>query len=89
MQRCENILGCLNGSIDRIGEGLSGYVRRVGEGLNGSIDRIGEGLSGYVSLVCTVNRDSYLNISTNALWLTPDMLSEEFDIYSNVNWKIE
>ena len=89
MQRSENILGCLNGSIDRIGEGLSGYVRRVGEGLNGSIDRIGEGLSGYVSLVCTVNRDSYLNISTNALWLTPDMLSEEFEIYSNVNWKID
>ena len=89
MQRSENILGCLNGSIDRIGEGLSGYVRRVGEGLNGSIDRIGEGLSGYVSLVCTVNRDSYLNISTNALWLTPEMLSEEFEIYSNVNWKIE
>ena len=89
MQRSESRLGCLHGRIDRVGDGLSGEVRRLSAGLHGRIDRVGDGLSGYVSLVCTVNRDSYLNISTNELWLTPEMLSEEFEIYSNANWKIE
>ena len=40
-------------------------------------------------LVCSVNKDAYLRVSTDVLLLTPDMLSEEFDIYSNVVWKID
>lgn len=31
----------------------------------------------------------YLRVSPNVVWLTPDMLSGEFNIRSNVAWKID
>jgi hypothetical protein len=68
---------------------LSGEVTRLGQRLSGEVKRIGCGLTGYISIICTTNKDVYLNVSKNVLWLTPDMLGEEFNIYSNVNWKIE
>lgn len=89
MQRSENDIGCLQGSIDRVSVGLSGGVQRISEELQGEISRVSGGIVGYISLVCTVGRDAYLNVSTDVLWLAPEMLGEEFDIYSNVNWKIE
>lgn len=30
----------------------------------------------------------YLDVQPDYVWLTPDMFSGEFDIYSNVVWKI-
>lgn len=32
---------------------------------------------------------AYLRVSPNVVWLTPDMLSGEFNIRSNVAWKID
>lgn len=81
--------------ITRVGRELEGSVTKIGSGgmpslgLSGSIFRVGGGLSGYVSMVCSVNKDAYLEVSTDVLWLTPDMLGEEFEIYSNVTWKID
>lgn len=40
-------------------------------------------------LVCSVGGGSYLRVSPNIVWLTPDMIGGEFDIYSNVVWKID
>lgn len=41
------------------------------------------------SLVCGINTtDKYLNVAPTVVWLTPDMLSGEFNIYSNVEWVI-
>lgn len=82
-------IGCLSGTLTRVGVGLKGEVQRIGNSLSGTLTRVGEGLKGYVSVLCTSNRDSYLVISKDTLWLTPDMIAEQFDIYSNVNWKIE
>lgn len=82
-------MSCLNGSLTRMGERLTGEVLRLGEELRGSLTRKGERLTGYVSVVCTSNRDAYLVVTKDTLWLTPDMIAEQFDIYSNVNWKIE
>lgn len=84
-----DIKGCLSGEITRVGQRLSGEVRRIGGGLTGEVRKVGGELTGYISLVCTANRDAYLRVSTDVLWLTPDMLGEEFDVYSNVNWKID
>ena len=81
--------GCLSGSLTRMGEGLTGELLRLGGGLSGSLTRMGEGLTGYVSLICTSNREAYLMVTKDTLWLTPDMIAEQFDIYSNVTWKIE
>ena len=101
MYGCDCHIGCLSGSITRVGSdggenfGLSGSVTRVGSdreetfGLSGCISRVGSDITGYVSLICSVNKDAYLRVSTDVVWLTPDMLSEEFDIYSNVVWKID
>ena len=68
---------------------MSGSVSRIGAELYGSITRVGQGLSGSVTLVCSVNKDAYLRVVPDVVWLTPDMLSGEFDIYSNVVWKID
>lgn len=57
--------------------------------LNVSVMDITSRLKVYVSIVCSVGGDSYLRVSPDYVWLTPDMLSGEFDIYSNVNWKID
>ena len=89
MQIEDGAIRCLSGTLTRIGEELTGEVKRVGNSFLGTLTRIGEGLTGYVYLVCTTNRSSYLVISKDTLWLTPDMLSEQFDIYSNVVWKID
>ena len=78
MRKGREYVGCLSGSLTRIGNGLTGEVKRLGNGLKG-----------YMSVVCTSNRDAYLVISKDTLWLTPDMIAENFDIYSNVNWKID
>lgn len=40
-------------------------------------------------LVCSVGGGSYLRVVPNTVWLTPDILSGEFDIYSNVVWRID
>ena len=95
MYGCDCHIGCLTGAITRIGKELEGVITQIGSGgipslgLSGSISRVGSGFNGYVSIVCSTNRDAYLSVSTDVLWLTPDMLGEEFDIYSNVNWKID
>lgn len=77
MYGCDCHIGCLSGEVKRTGDELSGEVKCVSQGLRGC-----------VSFVCTLNKDAYLRVSTEVLWLTPDMLGEEFDIYSNVDWRI-
>ena len=89
MYGCDCHIGCLSGSITRAGQELSGSVSRIGDELCGSIIRVGQELSGSVTLVCSVNKDAYLRVVPDVVWLTPDMLSGEFDIYSNVVWKID
>ena len=81
MYECDCHIGCLTGAVTRVGG--------IEQELSGAVTRFGKGLSGYVSMVCSVSKDAYLEVSTDVLWLTPDMLGEEFDIYSNVNWKID
>ena len=45
-------------------------------------------LNVYCYRVCA-SHSEYLTVTPNMVWLTPDMLSGEFDIYSNVSWKID
>ena len=89
MYGCDCNINCLSGSVTRVGNCLSGSVTRVGNCLSGSVTRVGNCLSGNISLVCTTNRNSYLRVSPDVVWLTPDMLSGEFEIYSNVVWRID
>lgn len=88
MYGCDCHIGCLSGSVTRIGSELVGSASRVGQELLGSVDRLGYGLKGHVSMVCSLNKDSYLRVAPDVVWLTSDMISGEFDIYSNVDWTI-
>ena len=84
MYGCNCHIGCLSGRITRVGS-----AREETFGLSGGISRVCSDVTGYVSLVCSVNKDAYLRVSTDVVWLTPDMIGGEFDIYSNVVWKID
>ena len=84
MYGCDRHIGCLSGSVTRVGSDGNGFM-----GLSGSVTRVGDGLRGYASLVCSVNKDAYLRTSTDVVWLSPDMIAEVFEIYSNAAWRIE
>ena len=84
MYGCDCHIGCLSGSVTRVGSEGNEFM-----GLSGSVTRVGDGLRGYASLVCSTNKDAYLRVVPDVVWLTPDMLSGEFDIYSNVVWRID
>lgn len=57
--------------------------------LNVSVIDVTPRLKVHGSLVCSVGGGTYLRVSPDYVWLTPDMLSGEFDIFSNVSWKID
>lgn len=40
-------------------------------------------------ILCSATNESYLQVIPNIVWLTPDTIGEEFDIFSNVVWKID
>lgn len=92
--------GCLSISTCLIKDKIEAKVQNVNNPLNINTillsskfqletKKIGIGLQITCGIVCSVNDDYYLEISKDTLWLTPDMLSEQFDIYSNVVWKID
>ena len=89
MYGCDCHVGCLSGSLLRHGDGLKGSILLMGESLSGSLLRHGDGLRGSLTMVCSVNKDAYLRVVPDVIWLTPDMISGEFDIYSNVVWWID
>ena len=94
MHGCDHRIGCLTASAWKVGGELSVTAARADfaeekDGLELSAWRVGGGLSVMASLTCSVGRDAYLRISTDTLWLTPDMIAEQFEIYSNVSWTID
>ena len=89
MHRCNHSIGCLNVTTTLLNKGLSVNAKRCGDELILHASRIGNGLNVICNVVCSVNKDAYLRVSPDVVWLTPDMLSGEFDIYSNVIWKID
>lgn len=93
MHRCSDSLGCLNVSVCRLGESLLVKAFRIGrdspsERLSAFAKRIGCGLIASAGLVCTSKDYSYLYVIPDYVWLTPDTIAGEFDIYSNVSWVI-
>ena len=94
MYGCDHSLGCLSVSAWRTDNPLSVTASRADilekDGLEVSAWRIGGGLKVSAGIVCSVNNDSYLRVVPDVVWLSPDELAYgEFDIYSNVVWKID
>lgn len=87
MHGCDH-LKCLNVSVSRVGGDLTITTNRLVSDIQVDVKPMSR-LFVSASVICSVNKDSYLRVSTDVVWLTPDMLSGEFDIYSNVVWKID
>lgn len=94
MYGCNHSIGCLSVSAWRADSGLNVTASRADslkeEGIEVSACRIGGGLKVTAGIICSVNKDAYLRVVPDVVWLSPDELAYgEFDIYSNVVWKID
>lgn len=73
----------------RIGDILNVGSSVVGSNIEVTAKPIGHNLVVTCSLICTINKSTYLNVNPEYVWLTSDILSSgEFDIISNVDWNI-
>ena len=88
MHGCDHSISCLDATAYRIGSGMEINALRCGGDIHATAYRIGDYIHVTASVVCSVNKDAYLQVEPDVVWLTSDMLSGEFDIYSNVVWKI-
>lgn len=80
---------CLSVKVTQIRDPVVARIEDVGEHIRCKATDAAEHLQVCCSLVCGVNTtDKYLNVAPTVVWLTPDMLSGEFNIYSNVEWVI-
>lgn len=83
MYGCNCHIGCLSGSVTRVGADGSEFM-----GLSGSVTRVGDGLRGYASLVCSTNKEYYyLRVIPDTVWITDDEI-QQFLVESNVTWVI-
>ena len=93
MYGCDHSLGCLSVSAWRVVGGLKVTASRADmiekDGIEVSAWRVVGGLKVTAGIICSVNKDAYLRVVPDVVWLTPDMIGGEFDIYSNVIWKID
>ena len=94
MYGCGYSLGCLSVSAWRADNGLNVTASRADilekDGLEVSAWRVGGGLKVTAGIICSVSKDAYLRVVPDVVWLSPDeVASAEFDIYSNVVWKID
>lgn len=83
-----NNIGCVSIEVYPIGKPLDIECYRLGDIAELSVYPIGKPLTIECFRVCSINNDAYLRTSTDVVWLTPDMIAEQFDIYSNVVWNI-
>ena len=84
----DNNIGCVSIEVYPIGQPLKIECYRLGDITELSVYPIGQPLKIECFRVCTINTDAYLRTSTDVVWLTPDMIAEQFDIFSNVEWLI-
>lgn len=81
--------GCLSVQVTQIRDPVTVGIECVGEHIRCKVADAAEHLQVCCSLVCGVNTtDKYLNVAPTVVWLTPGMLSGEFNIYSNTDWII-
>jgi hypothetical protein len=59
------------------------------DGLIARIEPIRSKIQVSYSIRCSYIDDKYLQVTPNIVWLTPDTVGGEFDIFSNVVWKID
>lgn len=86
---CTHTHSCLQVSASLASESLNVSACRAGAALSVGASRIGSGLRVTAGIVCTVNRDAYLRVVPDVVWLDSSTVGGEFEIYSNIIWIIE
>lgn len=89
MHRCSGHIECISAWAREINSIPDAFVKCLDDPIHVSAAPLYDDIVVMCSVICTNNTSSYLRVSTDVLWLTPDMLGGEFDIYSNVVWKID
>ena len=73
-----------------VSERLSVLGISVSEHLSATAMNVSERLSVLGTLVCDISDVAYIRVTPEVVWLTPSMLSNaEFEVQSNVDWRIE
>ena len=89
MHGCSGHVECISAWAREVNSIPDAFVKCLDEPIHVSAVPLHDDIVVMCSVICTNNTSSYLRVSTDVLWLTPDMLGEEFDIYSNVSWRID
>ena len=89
MHGCSGHIECIIAWAREVNSVPDAFVKCLDDPIHVSAVPLYDDIVVACSVICTTNTSSYLRVSTDVLWLTPDMLGEEFDIYSNVNWRID
>ena len=83
-------MGCISASGYRLGQSLevSGYKATPSVAASGFSRYAPLQVSGVA--VCPLTTAPYIEVTPQVIWLTPENLfSDDFDVVSNVKWKIE
>ena len=84
--QCKAIGKAVDVSCYKVGGTADVLCERIGESIDVSCVVLHKPIDVSCFTICSLN--NYLRVSTETLWLTPDMIAEQFDIYSNVSWEI-
>ena len=64
-------------------------ISRLTEPIEFEVSRLTEPIEFEISFICAVNKDRYLKVTPDIIWLTPDNnFSEDVEVHANVNWTI-
>lgn len=89
MYGCSGHVECISAWAREVGAVPNAFAECLDSPIYVSVAPLYDDIVVRCSVICTINSSFYLNVSTDTLWLTPDMIAEEFDIYSNVDWRID
>lgn len=88
MHRCSGHIECISAWAREVGAMPNAFTECLDNPINVSAVPLYDDIVVMCSVICTINKSSYLNVNPDYVWLTPDMLSGDFDIVSNVSWNI-
>lgn len=81
--------GCIVTNVTLVKTDMRVTVEKDTNNLKPTIKFLNNLLHITCSLVCSANKNQYLMVDPTFVWITPETLSGEFNIYSNVFWKID
>ena len=81
--------GCIIADVTWVKSNIDVTVESDTNNLKPVIKFLNNPLRVTCSLVCSANKEQYLIVDPTFVWITPETLSGEFNIYSNIFWKID